>query len=370
MHEIVVVPDEMIDKFPLWNEIIQFHWDHFSYEFRQLEDAPKLKIYPHKEENTINFDLFRIAIWCRRNNFHLHSFGSLNYFPLHSLIGHQATMLDDPSNLCGIYGRLAGLPDGSIGIDDIAYSFYRPNGGSLHLVDGEYKEVDVNGNTPLTPWVRKIKQEVTDQDVVDQFKWMKVYIRQSTYNLWEQLTNEGLLPKNSIWCEVKYEHNPHFKLNTYPAIDMISKHDFGMPVVGLDEYKFQRAILDRSGQHYLGLQILCSLLSDCYFLCLRGSANLISLLPIKCICYSEAYLERTVVGMNYWPELLYDDEFDPPSSLLKKLLIERYGKSLEKSWVEPWERPHEGLRECLSASDEMIQAMQNKKPKITFLNPS
>lgn len=362
MHEIVVVPDERFHRFGLWNDTTHREWQHQSYKFDAAEKPTSVLIYPHKRENTINLDLLRLSVWCKNKNIHLHCYGHQNSFPLHSIVADQSTTMDDYSNMLAFYGRIGVTHDGKIGIVDKSFTFYRPNEGSLFRLDGKYEEVDVADISPLTTWMKQVKRQTTDEEVIKKFTSMKVYVRRSTYELFERLTNEKILPTNSVWCEVKHD----LYHNTMPSIDLIRRHDFGMPVVGLD-YEFQPGLVDRVKEHYMGIQILTSLINNVYFFCLRGSSNLFSILPAKCICYGDAYLEHTVTALP--PELHEPvvQEFPPPKELLKKILKARHGESGPLAWLEPWDKPHEGLVAHLKSIEKLIKTMWKQKPRITFI---
>jgi hypothetical protein len=311
--------------------------DKMEYNLNYKDSTKVVSIAPHKQEHTVNLDLFKVNLWCKKHNYLLRSYGNVNQFPLLS-------MVSDSVILAG------GTPD----------IYGNPPKHKLPPLQN-YQEVDVTGQTHLTDWMRLVKSEITNEEVVKAFTNTKIYIRKSTFDLYQSLKDE--LPKNCIWCETKFDRD--HKFNTMEAINQIRQHNFGIPVYGLEEnFAFQKSILNDVRHHYMGIQVLCSLLSDCYFLCLRGSSNLFSLLPARCICYSEAYLEHTITAYTDHRHVECVKQFPPNKELLKEILIARYGDIAGLAWVEPWERPN--VTEMLKYSHALITAMSKIKIEVVY----
>jgi hypothetical protein len=313
--------------------------DKMEYSFAEQQQGCKVvSIAPHKCEHTINLDLLKLRVWSKKNNCLLKSHGNVNQFPMLSMVSDSVILT---SGTADIYSP-------------------RPYKHKLPVMPN-YQEVDVTGGTPLTDFMRQVKSEVTNKEVIDAFKKSKIFVRQSTFNLFESLRDD--LPKNCIWCETRFDHDPRF--DNSEAIQKIKDYDFELPVFGLDKgFTFQKSILETVRHHYMGIQVLCSLLSNVYFLCLRGSSNLFSILPAKCICYSDSYLEDVITAYLDHRHEECVRQFEPNKILLKELLVARYGNVASAAWVEPWQHPQ--IDNMLKNSKEMIAAMGGIKVDVVY----
>lgn len=360
MHKVVIVPDSKIENLEIMNHSYRRPWSHYKF-LREPRNGKRLIVAPYKNENTSNFDLFKLGIYCQKHNIHLIGYGTQNKFSLLSLFSSEVLTINDPAEMTHLYGHIGVREDGSIGAVDISNTRYHWDTSSIQHVDAEYQEINIDGPHPITQWLVDIKKEITDDEILEHYTWLTVYVRQSTYELYEKLTAEGFLPKNCVWCECRYEHHP---ICTHKALEMLKKHDFGIPTYGLDEYAFQNKILERVGTHYMGIQILCSLFSNCFFFCMRGSSNLFSVIPAKVIGFTDAYLSESVSALPEEAHKKHLEMFDPPHETLKKIMIARYGPLAEKVYYEPWNKPHEGLVEHLKTVNSLIDLMRDHESEL------
>jgi hypothetical protein len=81
---------------------------------------------------------------------------------------------------------------------------------------------------------------------------------------------------------------------------------FDRPVIGIDQ-NWQRGMIAKVGSHWLGIQVLGSLLKDWLYVCEGGSANLHVLLPTRCI-----YLKDQKLRCN---------------GIIRKMAEQRYGEA-------------------------------------------
>jgi pyruvate/2-oxoglutarate/acetoin dehydrogenase E1 component len=87
----------------------------------------------------------------------------------------------------------------------------------------------------------------------------------------------GDVIRNAIFVEAKE--------NTKPRV-AIKENYFNAQVIGKD-HQWQKEMVNRLGFNYMSYQILSSLLLNCHYIGIAGSARLFSVLPIKAIVLSD-----------------------------------------------------------------------------------
>ena len=237
-HTIRIINDEDFERpdhrnLDLWNlDINQGSWN------------DSVKIQPHYGENTQNMELFKLKIYCEKNNIQVISRGRLNQLPLLSQISDRVE-LESKNNMVKIYS------DGS------------------HYLNHR-KEIPPKRNSQL--W-EKSWQEISDEEVIDRFMSTTVCIRRSSYEFFIK----EKFPKRLTVAEVRIGNNQQRRHISDNA---------PMKITGLD-YSFQKQLVEKSKDHYMSVQVLGSLLNQWSFLCGGGSANLHCLLPVNWLLLTE-----------------------------------------------------------------------------------
>ena len=126
------------------------------------------------------------------------------------------------------------------------------------------KFININSNKAQRVEQNFYHKKIDLYKVAERFSHAPVFIRQSSFDIFNQLE----LPKNIICSEVKFSSIEKKLLNDFPEMHGV-------------RYKFQKEILEKTGHHYMSIQILASLILNWSFICVGGSANLMSLLPVK-----------------------------------------------------------------------------------------
>lgn len=270
-HQIILVPDEAFERVDDRVVKLTLNPSSFSGDF---------VISPHRSENTNNTDLLRLRLYCRDRNLKLISYGSLNQLPFLSIFSDEV-WLENNSKLEMIY-RTGSKCDTFNGII-----------GDLNKYFKKVKNVETFSKNWWDLKIHDIKRE----RIVDEFASMRIYIRQSSYSLFNKLLEDGTIPKNHLWLEVKFATN--FSYNF-----LKNGCAFNSPMVGLNKL-FQRKLLKVTKNHYMTIQLLSSLIRSNFFVCQAGSANLFSVVPVVSIMLHE-----------WW---LYD------LALCRKMAIKRYG---------------------------------------------
>ncbi len=139
--------------------------------------------------------------------------------------------------------------------------------------------------------------EIEDEEAADAFVSKDIYIRKSSLDLFHILN----VPKNQIVCEFKNLSYGRQAQTPYllPVFEwvLINKEQFSLPVVGIDRV-FQNDLLGETRHHYMSIQILASFLSNWFFLCIGGSSNLMSVLPIKALLLTDKFINFNASALN------------------------------------------------------------------------
>ena len=115
--------------------------------------------------------------------------------------------------------------------------------------------------------------QISIEEVIDKFAFPTIFLRRSTLDYYRSLS----LPSNIIYCEIK----THF----YPKLTNIVKNNFP-DAIGLDK-NFQRDLLKKAGDHFMGVQLLASFFKGWQFIAAGGSVNLFNVLPVRPLCFLE-----------------------------------------------------------------------------------
>lgn len=257
-----IVPDDSLES-----------WDGKKrFVFEDVDYPECLVISPSAHENYLNTQLLKLKLWADRNGIKLISYGCFNHFPFYSMFSHEV-ILREPHK---------------------EPSWYRGNSFNC-VIRPTRQETEALGGK----WFRDRKfknkvESISDEDVINH-DW-KVFIRQSTVDVYEECKARGLIPNNCLVAEVKI------------TAKRLRKFLANQGVIGADS-ALQKAILKIVGyNNYMGCQILASHRSNWAYLACGGVGNLFSVIPIKVIYFSEFNLRRPSA-----------------SNIIRQLAVKRYG---------------------------------------------
>ena len=255
MFSVNVIEDSEFQEIQLPKSVHEGEKIGFKYTFNNSNDYDsEIVIAPHYNETYISLQLFKLAIYCKKHKIKVTSIGSMNQLPFFGLFSDEAICLKD-THLHNIYSSNYS----SFGTD-ASYFNQIPNfkdiyGGSM----------GINGFPEVN--------EISIDEVIKEFVFPPIFLRRSTIDYFKDLS----LPQNIIYCEIK----THF----YPKLTNLIKYNFPN-AVGLDK-SFQRDLLEKSGDHFMGIQLLASFLKGWQFIAAGGSVNLFNVLPIRPLCFLE-----------------------------------------------------------------------------------
>jgi hypothetical protein len=216
--------------------------DLWSLDINQGNWEKTVHILPIFKENEHNTELFKLKLYCERENIQLVSHGRLNQLPLLSQLSDRV-VLDGGASMNSLYTE-----------------------SSHYCTRQRRMEKDERF------W--KCAKEISDEEVVEKFKSTTLCIRRSSY---EFFLKENF-PKRLVVAEIRLGNDQQKKY--------VEKNS-PVEITGLD-YEFQRSLVKRSNHHYMSLQVLGSLLNQWSWICGGGSANLFCLLPVNCLILTEA----------------------------------------------------------------------------------
>ncbi|MDZ4847679.1 MAG: hypothetical protein SGI77_00150 [Pirellulaceae bacterium] len=263
---------------------------------------------PHFGENHSNVADLKLKLLCRKKGIRLSTFGHLNQFSEMGILAD--TVIAQPGN--GRLNKLYGDQISTCWVDqkliqkvtDARFvEIYKMRCDSYNFLLSR-GDCDPNWGKEVTAKFRKERalmveaiETINDEEVIDAFVWPDIYIRQSTWDLFHELD----LPNDMICSESKSGGPRREAVREWL---MASR----FPNVGSLDQEFQHNLLRKVGAHYMGIQFLASWLKNWMFVCMAGSANLFTIMPVK--------------GL-----VMYDNKFRNPSTqtCLRGLACRRYG---------------------------------------------
>lgn len=218
-------------------------------------------ISPCRHENYECPLLFKLKYYCEQNNIKLISFGSKNFFPLYAMYSDEVVLLKDSGNPSWYKGF-----DGSSNKIDASPIFDLPQ-----YVEMTPEEM-IRWRTPV-PFKKthKIALNASPEKIAQRFANAPIYVREESYRKFIEV--KETLPRNVIVAEIK---------DNVPMGNMLlKKKDF--EVIGLN-HDWQIKLQNQVGKdNYLTCQILGSHTLNWSYICIGGSANLFSVVPIQTV---------------------------------------------------------------------------------------
>lgn len=301
-QKIVIIPDESFER-------LDEHT--LKLQIRPCDFSKSILISPHRRENRISTDILKFAIYCRQNKKKIIAYGSMNQLPFLGIIADEVILETNSRLSQDMYNDTILTGNGVIG-EPKNYSY-------AMFTDVEHGHM--RGESC---------RAISEEEVVEEFASMDLFIRQSSYRLFQKLSAANTLPKNCIWAEI---------LN-YPIVrEEMTKYPYHLPVIGLDR-SFQQSLLDVHHDHFMAIQILTSFINNVRFLCGGGSANLFVVVPIMAIAMVEQLLHPQV------------------ESVYRKLAVRRYGNIGKNIPLISGERAPTLPMESWQEVDEKIDQIQ------------
>lgn len=284
-------------KYPVINVVEEFQRidligiNHLYYEFNKNPKEGEVLLFLNLHEHYNNLELFKVALFCRRNNTRLVAYGHLNEFPLFSTFADAAILYsrDDHQIYEGIsrYTYDHGLVGGIF------------NESLSHSVRQCWSLGRVWGKKPLL--LEMIEKEVSDEDVVNEFAFANVCVRRQAHTKYQILKSIGLIKSDLVVCEVKNSPDcggPHLIANLKSKLK-----DFDLRFE--TDIEFNKKMFGLCGQDYMGVQVLASFLDNWMWILYGGSCNIFPFFPVKILSMAD----QTVL-----PELT------------RKMAIKRFGE--------------------------------------------
>ena len=316
-YEIVLIPDDYFSK---------------QGEFwivGKKKKRPFISISPAQNENYAHYGWWKLKIAAEKTGRQVRAYTHINMLPLAYPMADTLFLTKDKAYVRKMYKENSETGAHTHQLWDLENEI---------LCSGDKVETKFEPNA-LKQTMYRTSQNVKVSELIERFH-PRLYIRQSTYDLFRQLD----LPEKVVMCELREDSVSHWHGQ---ARRQMRELKFDRPVIGIDQ-NWQRGMIAKVGSHWLGIQVLGSLLKDWLYVCEGGSANLHTLLPTRCIylkdqklrCnsiirkmaeqrYGEAGKLIPVVGNQFWRSDEIKDNFDiiqegiqlleKPEVLLKKI---------------------------------------------------
>lgn len=255
MFQISTIQDSHFTEIELPKSVHEGEKVGYKYSLNNLDSYDKeIIIAPHWNESYINLELFKLAIYCKKNKIKLTSLGSMNQLPFFGTFSDEVICLKD-THLHNIYSS--------------NYSSFGTDGSYFKQIPN-FVDIYAGGMGMLG---FPEANSVSIDEVIETYTFPSIFLRKSTLDYFSSLS----LPSDIIYCEVK----SHF----YPKLTNIIKNNFP-DAVGLDK-NFQRELLKDAGDHFMGVQLLSSFFNGWQFVAAGGSVNVFSTLPVRPLLFLE-----------------------------------------------------------------------------------
>ena len=282
IYEIVLIPDEYFSRQGKF------------WIIGKKKKRPFISISPAQNENYAHYGWWKLKIAAEETGRQVRAYTHINMLPLAYPMADTLFLTTDKSYVRKMYQKNSetGAPVHRVHIENEVFcSGSKPN-SPLGEVETRY-----NPNA-LKNTMYRTSKNVKVSELIDRFR-PRLYVRQSTYDLFQQLD----LPEKVIMCELREDPVSHWNGQ---ARRQMRELKFDRPVIGIGQ-NWQRKMIAKAGSHWLGIQVLGSLLKDWLYVCEGGSANLHTLLPTRCI-----YLKDQKLRCD---------------GIIRKMAEQRYGKA-------------------------------------------
>jgi len=190
----------------------------------------------------------------------------------------------------------------------------------------------------------KIHRHVNLERVIDRLANWDVYIREESYNIYQEQVESGFVEEKQLIYEAKVTCEHVLKI-------LLEQDKLDVRDIDKGVFYIQREMLRRATyHHYMAFQILCSQLSRWIYICCGGSANLMCVIPVRVLWFGEQMLNRTVTAIirgvakrqygeigSYMPPVL---PFDTPNTRLSHFFESRYNLVELKQFCKLiWDQP-------------------------------
>lgn len=250
-YEINLIPDETLT------------WEGQYLRLGTCKSERFVSIAPSKNENYGHYGWWRAKLAAEKLGYEVRAYTHMNQLPL-------AYPMADVLFLCcrDDYVRKMYIPHN----DTLAETYHWHPLQNEIMCKSDYINLH---HEPSAAAFELANVPVTDEEIAEKFFKPKLHIRKSTYDLFNSLD----LPSDIIVCELRADELNHWHGQEQ---DQMRRIYLNKPIFGIDQ-EWQRNIISQVGDHWLGIQVLGSLLKNWLFVCVGGSANLHMMLPTRCL---------------------------------------------------------------------------------------
>jgi hypothetical protein len=260
-----------------------FGHDHICYEFNKTTNYKRSIIATmHQIENGTNLEVLKFALWCRKNQTKLIMYGLINQLPLFSIFADSAILQNNENWASDLYPKPDNL-DGST-------TNYRRYEVFKHF--NESIDLDHCNEKVWPQWLWTALDEASDDEVVANFTYPTIYIRQNAVDTYNKLVADNIIQKNLVMCEAKVDHC------TGPTLlsvfqNATKKANFDLPICC--DLGFRRRLAELCGQDYMSTQLLASAFSNWIWICYGGASNIFPFFPIKLVAISDVHCKYDLI---------------------------------------------------------------------------
>lgn len=305
---------------------------HYVFKMNEIKYKNNIIATMHNIENCNNLEVLKFALWCKKNDIGITMYGMLNQLPLFGIFADSVILQDRESWSTGIYPEKEGNPDATHYDMKNLFCNFKTYASPEEGEENRYSfclDLSRSGGCSEEKWPLLLSladREISDEEVSEHFKFPCLYMREEALTKYIKMKKEGTIPDNLIMCEVRVSGGcggSHLL-----SILREKTKDYEIPIC--TDLDYRKKLCAKSGQDYMSVQILCSLMSNWMWIAYGGSSNILPFFPIKILSVSDVFcrlnLIRTIFSKRFvdfcgvFPELetliyCFPEEKDGPSRI-------------------------------------------------------
>jgi len=251
----------------------------------------------HETENTNNLEVLKFALWCKKNDIRITAYGLLNQLPIFSIFADSAILQSKEDWGDHIYPEQVGNFDGTHYLKDDLFEMFKSSN-----IDGfkfnDHIRLERHPLKEPSEWpvlLSLSERTISDEEVAEFFAFPKIFIREEAYGKYKRMKDEGFLNKNLIMCEVRVSGG----CGGEHLLSIFKEKTKGYPLPICFDLNFRKEFCRKSGQDYMAIQVLCSLIDNWMWVAYGGSSNILPFFPIKILSLSDVYCRRDTTRQLY-----------------------------------------------------------------------
>lgn len=265
-----------------------FGRDHLVYNFNCKKYSNSIILTMHETENTNNLEVLKFALWCKKNDIRITAYGLLNQLPIFSMFADSVILQDKEDWGEKIYPDTPGNPDATHYLKHDLFDQFKSQSvrEKFNFNDCIRMHREPSASPGEWPTLLSVSERsISDDEVADFFAFPNIFIREEAHQKYIKMKAEGFLPENLIMCEARVSGG----CGGEHLLSVFKEKTKNYPLPICFDLNFRKELCRRSGQDYMAVQVLCSLIDNWMWIAYGGSSNILPFLPVKILSLSDMY---------------------------------------------------------------------------------